>query len=114
MLAVLGMFAYERPSDAALVIAAGVSDAWLDAGVEVEGFATWWGPLRYSMRREGTHAVRIDMAPGLTLPPGGVVISAPLCARPLVSVEVDGEPLKAFGADEARLQRWPVSVVLRF
>jgi hypothetical protein len=114
VLAVLGMFAYERPSDAALVIAAGISDAWLDAGVVVEGLATWWGPLSYSMRREGTRALRIDMAPGLTMPPGGVVISAPLSARPLVRVEVDGEPLKAFDADGARLHRWPVSVVLRF
>jgi hypothetical protein len=114
VLAVLGMFAYERPSDAALVIAAGISDAWLDAGVVIEGLATWWGPLTYSMRRDGTHALRIDTAPGLTMPPGGVVISVPPSARPLVHVEVDGEPLKAFGADGARLSRWPVSIVLRF
>jgi hypothetical protein len=114
VLAVLGMFAYERPSDAALVIAAGISDAWLDAGVVVEGLATWWGPLRYSMRREGTHVLRIDAAPGLTMPPGGVVVSVPPSARPLVAVEVDGEPLDAFGADGVRLPRWPVSVVLRF
>ena len=80
----------------------------------VEGLATWWGQLRYSMRREGTRALRIDLAPGLTMPPGGVVISVPLCARPLVGVEVDGEPLKVFGADEARLSLWPASVVLRF
>jgi len=32
----------------------------------------------------------------------------------LLRVEVDGEPLKAFGADGARLPRWPVSIVLRF
>lgn len=112
--AVLGMFAYERPSDAALVIAAGISDAWLDAGVVVEGLPTWWGPLSYSMRRDGTHALRIDTAPGLTVPPGGVVIKVPLSARPLVRVEVDGEPLEAFDADGARLSRWPVSIVVRF
>lgn len=114
VLAVLGMFAYERPSDSALVIAAGISDAWLDAGVAVEGLATWWGPLSYSMRRDGTHTLRIDTAIGLTMPPGGVFINVPLSARPLLRVEVDGEPLKAFGADGARLPRWPVSIVLRF
>jgi hypothetical protein len=38
----------------------------------------------------------------------------PLSARPLVRVEVDGEPLEAFDADGATLPRWPVSVVLRF
>jgi hypothetical protein len=114
VLAVLGMFAYERPSDAALVIAAGISDEWLDAGVVVEGLATWWGPLSYSMRRDGTDALRIDTAPGFTMPPGGVFVRVPLSARPLLGVEVDGEPLKAFGADGARLSRWPVSIVLRF
>ena len=110
----LGMFAYERPSDAALVLAAGISAAWLDAGVVVEGLATRWGPLSYSMRRDGTHALRIDTAPGLAVPPGGVVINVPLSARPLVRVEVDGEPLKAFDTDGVRLPRWPVSIVLRF
>ena len=93
VLAVLGMFAYERPSDAALVIAAGISDAWLDAGVVVEGLRDLVGTARLldAARRE-PDALRIDMAPGLTMPPGGVVIRAPLCARPLVRVEVDGEP----------------------
>lgn len=114
VLAVLGMFAHERPGDAALVIAAGISDAWLDAGVVVEGLATWWGPLSYSMRRDGTHAVRIDMAAGLTVPPGGIVVNVPPSARPLVRVEVDGEPVDAFSADAVRLSRWPVSIVLRF
>ena len=39
VLAVLGMFAYERLSDAALVVAAGICDAWLDTGaVIVDGY----------------------------------------------------------------------------
>src|SRR4029453_13739842 len=52
VLAVLGLFAYDRPSDAALVIAAGISDEWLDTGVVVEGLPTWWGPLGYSIQRD--------------------------------------------------------------
>ena len=115
VLAVLGMFAYERPGDAALVHRRRrLRRVARRRRSRVEGLPTWWGPLGYSLRREGTRALRIDLAPGLTMPPGGVVISAPLCARPLVRVEVDGEPLEAFGADEARLSRWPGSVVLRF
>jgi hypothetical protein len=112
-LAVLGMFAFERPGDAALVIGAGISDAWLDAGVVVEGLPTWWGPLSYSMRREGPGDVWIDTAPGLAMPPGGVVIGMPRSARPWVRVEVDGEPLETFDAGGVRVRRWPVSVVLR-
>jgi hypothetical protein len=113
VLAVLGMFAYERPSDAALVIGAGISDAWLDSGaVVVEGLPTWWGPLGYSLRREGADALRIEFAPGLGVPPGGIVLRPPL-ARSLVSAEADGEPLTVAGSDEARLSRWAGSVVLR-
>ena len=71
VLAVLGMFAYERPSDAALVIAAGIPDAWLDQGeIVVDGLRTWWGLLAYSMRRDGPDALRIDIAPGLATAAG--------------------------------------------
>ena len=101
------MLAYERADDGALVLAAGVPAAWLDGGVVVEGFGDLVGTGELLMRRDGTHALRIDTAPGLTVPPGGVVINVPLSARPLVRVEVDGEPLKAFDTDGARLPRWP-------
>ena len=103
VLAVLGMFAYERPErrsarhrsrDFRRVARCRRSGRRVG---DLVGAAALLDAARGSPR------VRIDMAPGLTMPPGGVVISAPLCARPLVSVEVDGEPLKAFGADGARL-----------
>ena len=112
VLAVLGMFAHERPSDSALVIAAGISDVWLDAGVVVEGLPTWWGPLGYSMRREGTHALRIDMA--AAMPPGALSSAcrparARWCAsRSMASRSSLSVPI------EATLYRWPASVVLRF
>jgi hypothetical protein len=114
VLAVLGMFAYEQPGQAALVVGAGISDAWLDAGVVVKDLPTWWGPLGYSVRRDGTCALRIDTAPGLAKPPGGFVFHAPPCARPLRGVEVDGAPLTTFGADAVKLQQWPKAIVLRF
>jgi hypothetical protein len=114
VLALLGMLAYERPADGALVIAAGVSDAWLDAGeVAVDGLPTWWGPLGYTLRRSGPGALRLDLAPGLRAPPGGLVVRPPL-PRPLASVELDGAPIAAFDADGVTLQRCPASVVMRF
>ena len=111
VLAVLGMFAYECPSDAALVIAAGVSDAWLDGeGVAVQGLPTWWGPLSYSLRRDGPAALRLDAQPGLACPPGGIVVRPPL-RGPLVRVEVDGRPLDAFDDDRVTLPEWPARVI---
>jgi hypothetical protein len=112
VLAALGMFAYERASDAALVIAAGITDAWLDAGeVVVEGLPTWWGSLGYSMRRDGADTLRLELAPGLGLPPGGIVVRPPL-ARPLVRVEVDGSPLTTFDSSTATLRQPATTVVL--
>jgi hypothetical protein len=114
VLALLGMLAYERPADGALVLAAGVSDAWLDAGpVAVGGLPTWWGPLAYTLRRNGPGALRLDLAPGLRVPPGGIVIEPPL-ARPLARVEVDGVPSASFDARSATLRQCPASVVMRF
>jgi F5/8 type C domain len=113
VLAVLGMFAYERPADAALVIAAGISEPWLASGTVVDGLPTWWGPLGYSLRRDGPDALRFELAPGLAVPPGGIVVRPPL-ARPLAAVEVDGAPQSSFDSDGVTLHRWPASIVMRF
>jgi hypothetical protein len=102
VLAVLGMLAYESPDDASLVLAAGISEAWLDGeGVAVEGLPTWWGRLGYRLRRDGPDALRLDLAPGLREPPGGVVLRPPL-RRPLSTVTGDG--VVSFDADSATLR----------
>jgi hypothetical protein len=114
VLALLGMLAYERPADRALVLAAGVSDAWLDAGeVAIEGLPTWWGPLGYALRRTGPGALRLDLSAGLRLPPGGIVVQPPL-PRPLTRVELDGAPIAGYDADGVTLRRSPAIVVMRF
>ena len=80
------------------MLAAGVSEAWLDGeGVEVTGLPTWWGPLGYRLRRDGPNALRLDLAPGLREPPGGIVVRPPL-ARPLAGVAGDG----VVGFDDAQ------------
>ncbi|MFH7043183.1 hypothetical protein ABT392_12820 [Paucibacter sp. JuS9] len=48
----LDLFAYEREPQAALVIAAGLQRAWLDAGdIEVRGLSTPYGLLDYRIQR---------------------------------------------------------------
>jgi hypothetical protein len=114
VLALLGMLAHERPTDGALVLAAGVSDAWLDAGgVAVEGLPTWWGPLGYTLERLGPGALRLELAPGLRVPPGGVVLQPPL-PRPLAGAELEGGGRADFDARSATLRACPARVVLRF
>ncbi len=80
------LFLYEREQDSSLVIGAGIADAWLNGpGVKVHNLSTWWGPVSYTARREGT-ATRFALAAG-TVPPGGVVVMPPDGAR---TARVDG------------------------
>ena len=79
---VLDVFAYEREPDHALVIAAGVPDAWLDGdGIAIERLRTPFGALSYSLaRRDGR--VRLEVSgDGFAMPPGGIVFAPPGVAR---------------------------------
>jgi len=70
---------YERGSDQALVLAAGVPAAWLlgSEPVRVARLSTWWGALDYELRREGPRALRMRVSGELRVPPGGVVLAPP-------------------------------------
>ncbi|HEX4963057.1 MAG TPA: discoidin domain-containing protein [Thermoanaerobaculia bacterium] len=70
----LDLLAYERDSDHALVLAAGVPTAWIASpgGVAVHRLPTPWGLLDYSLTKEGD-SVRLKIGGGLKLPPGGIV-----------------------------------------
>ena len=70
----LDLLAYERESDQALVLAAGVPREWIAApgGVAVRRLPTHWGLLEYSLTAEGD-GVRLRVGPGITVPPGGIV-----------------------------------------
>lgn len=70
---------YERASDQALVLCAGVPAAWLEDGdsVRVARLSTWWGPVDYELHRTESGALHVHVGGGLTLPPGGIVIAPP-------------------------------------
>jgi hypothetical protein len=68
MRSIFDMFVYEE--DDALVLGAGVPDAWLDQGVTVDNISTHFGPVGYRLRREGGRVVlRLT-----TKPKGRVVV----------------------------------------
>jgi hypothetical protein len=73
--AVLDLFAYERRDDGALVLAAGLADAWLEGeGVAIEHLRTPWGELGYRLRRDaaGLHLTLLQRPAA----PGGLVLDA--------------------------------------
>ena len=115
---VRSMFVYEREQDEALVLAAGIPDAWITdpAGVEVLSLPTYYGKLDYTLKSHPTAAggteVVATIGAGVALPPGGLVLKSPL-ARPLKSISGDGH-LAAPGSDEIRIERLPATVLISY
>jgi hypothetical protein len=86
----LDMFAYERDADHAIVLAAGVSPAWLDGqGIAVDGLRTPYGQLGYALRKERGRLL-LTLADGIELPPGGIVLPWPYPGEPGATT-VDGK-----------------------
>jgi hypothetical protein len=67
----IDMLVYERESDQALVIGAGIPSSWLEQGVRVRGLRTIYGPLDFFADRK---VVKIS---GVRVPPGGIVLMLP-------------------------------------
>ena len=101
---VADMFVFEREADSALVLSAGIPDAWLDqSGVRVHGLSTWWGPLSYSARRDDA-GLTVAIDTGIRIPPGGILVRPPGSGRPMPGATVDGRPAM-LGAGGAVLVR---------
>ncbi|HEU0298028.1 MAG TPA: discoidin domain-containing protein [Longimicrobium sp.] len=108
----LDLFAYERMQDSALVVGAGVPEAWVreDDGLELAGLRTYWGTLELRTRAEGD-AVRVRVG-GDVRAPGGIVVRTPL-DRPIRRATVNGRavPVDA-DAREVVVPAAPADVVL--
>ena len=109
--AVRTIFVYERESDGALVLGAGMPAAWLDepTGVGVERLPTPHGVLSYRMRRDGPNAVVFDVAGDLDLPAGGIVLDPPLPGR-VTRVVVNGADTAVASGGEIVVRTFPATV----
>jgi hypothetical protein len=112
--AVRNLLAYERESDQALVVGAGIKPEWVtsEAGVAVRRLPTHWGILNFSMRSDGPDVVRVRLSGDLTIPPGKIVLPSPL-DRPIVAAAVNGTPVAA-DAGRVLVDRCPADVELRY
>jgi hypothetical protein len=112
-LAWLSLCAFEREADGALVIAAGVSEAWVHGadGMSVRGLPTYYGTLNYTLRRAGPETFRLTLTGNLAIPPGGIIAKPPL-PGPVVRVEINGHEQPVFDTDSVRIGQCPAEVVV--
>jgi hypothetical protein len=90
---VYDMFAYERPSDRSLVLAAGLDPAWFaGGGVAIERLRTPWGALSYGLREEGGQLV-LRIPAGQSVPLGGLVLPWPYPGKPLGMASLNGKSM---------------------
>ena len=106
----LDFFAYDRGEDGALVLGAGVPADWVRApgGVSVRGLRTRWGRLDLSIR-EGSEGLRVSIAGGLRIPPGGFALRPPLAGVPR-RVTVDGKRVP-FAGSELVVEKVPAEIL---
>jgi hypothetical protein len=114
ILAFRSMLVFERHTDQALVIAAGLPDEWLteDFDVVVKDLPTYCGRLSYTLRRAGASTLYLWLSGDLIMPPGGIVIKPPL-PRPIVQVEANGKKIRTFNAESVTINQFPAAVVLK-
>ena len=110
MRATLDLFAFERESDAAVVLAAGLPADWLlGEGVEVHGLLTRAGPVDYRLTRRAAHTA-LRLLAGSALPPGGFVYREPAHAAD-ARVLLDGRPAH-FVNGEMHIDHVPADIAL--
>ena len=105
------LFAYERPRDQALVLAAGVPAQWLKGeGVGIERLRTPYGPLSYSLREQGNQLeLRVDG--GMSVPPGGLILRWPYSGAPKGKVLLNGDVAR-WRDGELVIRRVPAKVIV--
>lgn len=113
--AIRSLFVYERESDQALILAAGVHKDWLQnrKGVTIKRFPTYYGTLNYSLKKAHNGSLKMRMTGDITLPPGKIVLRSPLSA-PIKEVNINGHNAREFSTDQVVLDQFPAEVILHY
>jgi hypothetical protein len=111
----LDLFAYERQHDQAMVLGAGITADWLNAGhVAVRNIRTPYGGLAYRVSRHGKRIV-FDLSAESGKPPGGWIVALPRLdvASTPKRIFLNGKPI-ALTAGEIRIRSAPARVVIDY
>ncbi|MCX8071919.1 MAG: discoidin domain-containing protein [Candidatus Binatia bacterium] len=109
--AVRHLFAYERGSDAALVVGAGIPRDWVEAGVGVRRLPTHYGILHFRAEAVDGGHWKVRIGGDLQMPPGRVVLQLPV-PPPLREARVNGRAIADLDPKEVRIGELPAEVDL--
>ena len=111
---VLDMFAYDRASDSALVVGAGIAERWVSEapGVKVRALGTPYGPIDLDIRARGDSLVA-RIGGGLRMPTGGVAFITPV-DRLIARARVNGNIVAPSSAGEVVVRQLPATIILTF
>jgi len=111
---VRAMFVYEREQDNALVVGAGLADAWVHdpAGVEVRNLPTYYGPVSYSVKMQ-ENSVIANISGDVKLPAGKVVLKSPFSQR-IRSATIDGKKVSVSKTNEVVIGTLPARLELKY
>ncbi len=113
--AVRDAFAFERESDQALVLGAGLPAEWVLAtpGVQVKRLPTFYGPLSYSITAESPTRIRVRIQPGLAVPPGKIVLESPL-DKSIAGIEASQPGVKSVGDRLVVIDQLPADLLIKY
>ena len=111
---VLDMFAYDRASDSALVVGAGIAEQWVREapGVSVRALGTPYGTIDLDIRAAGDR-LTAQISGALHVPPGGIAFRSPV-DRPIVRALVDGRAVALSPNGEVVVRHLPATIILTF
>jgi len=111
---VLDMFAYDRASDSALVVGAGIAERWVREapGVKVHALGTPYGPIDFDARATARSLVA-HVGGTLRMPPGGIAFRSPL-DRPIRRASVNGSFVSPSSSGEVVLHHLRATIDLTY
>jgi len=90
----------------------GIDENWLDEGVKIGNFPTYYGTIGYTMVSSGKN-VTVEFAGGAD-PPNGYILKSPYTDRDITSVELDGKRYSNFKGTEIYLKELPGKLMIKF
>jgi hypothetical protein len=111
---VRSMFVYERESDFAMVIGAGVPESWINGeeGVKVSGLYTYYGKLDFDIKMED-NSLFVNLSGDIKVPGGGIIIKSPV-SKPITSLKINSELIRISENEELIIRQIPAHVEIQF